>query len=85
MVARSGPVGGGAREPVLDLDPDSPEANTLRGTLKESLGDDHSAYHSYRRALTNDRHYGPALDGMRRYCERWGVDFNNKSINPAAE
>jgi DNA-binding response OmpR family regulator len=70
---------------ALDLNPDSAEAHALRGALKESLGEHHSAYHSYRRALANDRHYGPALDGLRRYCERSGLDFNDTRVNPAAE
>jgi DNA-binding response OmpR family regulator len=70
---------------ALDLEPDSAEAHTLRGALKESLGEYHAAYQSYRRALTHDRHHGPALDGLRYYCERSGLDFHNKLINPAAE
>ena len=70
---------------AIDLDPDSAEAHTLRGTLKETLGEHHSAYQSYRRALAIDPHDRSALEGMKRYCERSGLDFNNKLINPAAE
>jgi DNA-binding response OmpR family regulator len=70
---------------VIDLDPGSTEAHTLLGVLHESLGEDHAAYRSYRTALTHDRHYGPALDGMKRYCERSGLDFNNRNINPGAD
>jgi DNA-binding NtrC family response regulator len=70
---------------ALELDPESAEAHTLRGNVEESLGSHHSAYQSYRRALSHDRHHGPALDGMRRYCERFGLDLNNRLINPVAE
>jgi len=31
------------------------------------------------------RHYQPALDNLRRYCERFGLDFHSKAINPAAD
>ncbi|MGC8638535.1 MAG: tetratricopeptide repeat protein [Isosphaeraceae bacterium] len=69
---------------MLDLDPDSPRVHTLLGELHERLGEPHSAYRSYRAALLEDRTYGPALDGMKRYCDRMGLDFNNVRINPGA-
>jgi DNA-binding response OmpR family regulator len=71
-------------EQVLDLEPNSAEAHTLMGVLHESLGQDHAAYRSYKAALSADRHHQPAVDNMRRYCERFGLDFHNRSINPAA-
>lgn len=71
-------------EQALDLEPNSPEAQTLMGVLYESRGQDHAAYRSYRAALSADPHHGPARDNLRRYCERFGLDFNNRSINPAA-
>ena len=71
-------------EQALDLAPDSAEAQTLMGVLRESLGQDHAAYHAYRAALNADPHYGPAHDNLRRYCDRFGLDFHNRSINPAA-
>ena len=71
-------------EQALDLEPNSPEAQTLMGVLYESRGQDHAAYRSYRAALGADPHHGPARDNLRRYCERFGLDFNNRSINPAA-
>jgi hypothetical protein len=70
---------------AIALAPDSAEAHTLMGTLQEAEGQNHAAYHSYKAALVADRHYGPARDRMRRYCERFGLDFDNKAINPAAE
>jgi CheY-like chemotaxis protein len=70
---------------ALDLDPDSPAAHTPRGALQENLGRHHAAYQSYRKALTGNRHHGPARDGMRRSCERFSLDYNNKAINPGAE
>jgi DNA-binding response OmpR family regulator len=71
-------------EQALDLVPDSAEAHTLMGILHESCGEDHAAYHSYKAALESDPRYGPARDNMRRYCERFGLDHNNKAINPGA-
>lgn len=68
---------------ALEIDPDSAAANTLWGDLHERLGEHHAAYQCYRRVLTQDRCYGPALDGMRRYCERFGLDPHNRAINPA--
>jgi hypothetical protein len=55
------------------------------GILRESRGQDHAAYLSYKTALTADPHYAPAKDNMRRYCERFGLDHHNKAINPGAE
>jgi len=72
-------------EETLVLGPDSAEAQNLMGVLRETLGQDLAAYEAYRMALEADPHYGPALDNMRRYCERSGLDFDNWSINPGAE
>jgi DNA-binding NtrC family response regulator len=72
-------------EEALELEPDSAEAHTLMGVLRESLGQDHAAYHAYRTALQADPQYGPARENLRRYCERFGLDFRNKAINPGAD
>jgi DNA-binding response OmpR family regulator len=72
-------------EEALELAPTSAEAHTLMGVLRESLGQDHAAYHAYKIALYADPRYGPARDNLRRYCERFGLDFDNKAINPGAE
>jgi DNA-binding response OmpR family regulator len=72
-------------EEVLEREPDSAEAHHLMGVLRESLGQDRAAYEAYRTALEVDPHYLPALDRMRRYCVRCGLDFSNWSINPGAE
>jgi DNA-binding response OmpR family regulator len=72
-------------EQALDLVPGSAEAHTLMGILRESSGQDHAAYHSYRTALEADPHFGPARDNLRRYCERFGLDYHSKAINPGAE
>ena len=72
-------------EEVLDQAPDSHEAHTLMGVLHECLGQSHAAYHSYRTALECAPSYGPALDNLKRYCERFGLDFHNKAINPSAD
>lgn len=72
-------------EELLDQAPYSAEAHTLLGVLQESRGQDHAAYHSYKTALMADSHYTPALDNLHRYCQRFGLDFRSKAINPAAE
>jgi tetratricopeptide (TPR) repeat protein len=69
---------------ALDLAPGSPEAHTLRGLIHEALGQQHAAYHAYKTALQNDHGHGPALSLMRAYCDRFGLDFHNPRINPAA-
>jgi DNA-binding response OmpR family regulator len=74
-----------ALEEALVLAPDSAEAHTLMGVLRESLGQQHAAYHAYKSALEADPHYGPALDNMQRYCARYGLDVHNRAINPAAK
>lgn len=71
-------------EQALDLVPDSAEALTLMGILRESSGQDHAAYQAYKAALESDPGYGPARDNMQRYCERCGLDYHNQAINPAA-
>jgi DNA-binding response OmpR family regulator len=64
-------------EEALDLDPQSAEALTLKGVLHECRGQDHAAYHDYRAALESDPHYGPARDSLKRYCDRFGLDFQD--------
>jgi DNA-binding response OmpR family regulator len=70
---------------AIAFDPTSAEAHTLLGVLRESWGQDHAAYHCYKTALEIDPHFSPALDNLRRYCERSGLDFRSRAINPAAE
>src|SRR5262249_55517592 len=70
-------------ERALDVAPDSAEALTLMGVLRESRGQDHAAYHAYRQALAANPGYGPARDNLRRYCARVGLDPDNPQINPA--
>ena len=69
---------------VLDIVPDSAEVLTLMGVLHECWGQNHAAYHSYKKALTASPHYEPAQDNMRRYCVRFGLDPESPQINPAA-
>jgi two-component SAPR family response regulator len=69
---------------AIDLDGACAEAHTLLGVLHETLGEPHSAYHSYKAALEADHGCTPALVQMRRYCERFCLDFENPDINPAA-
>jgi DNA-binding response OmpR family regulator len=70
---------------AIDLDPGSAEAHNLLGALREESGRPHAAYQSYKAALRADRSYGPALDNMRRYCARYGLDSGNAAINPGAQ
>ena len=69
---------------ALDLEPNSAEAHNLMGVLHESLGQDHAAYRSYKAALRPTGTISPQWTTCRRYCERFGLDFHNRSINPAA-
>jgi CheY-like chemotaxis protein len=69
---------------ALELDPSSPEAHALRGIVHEGFDEPHTAYRSYRRALTIDPRHSLALRLMEAYCHRFGIDPNNPRINPAA-
>ncbi|HEV3166854.1 MAG TPA: response regulator [Isosphaeraceae bacterium] len=70
---------------VIEKDPDSAEAHNLLGTLHERLGEVHTAYHSYKAALASDPSHEYALKNIKRYCERFGLDFNSPLINPGAK
>jgi DNA-binding response OmpR family regulator len=63
---------------VIALDPESAVAHNLMGLLHENLGEHHASYHSFRAALRADRHYRPALENLRRYCERFGLDLHDR-------
>jgi tetratricopeptide (TPR) repeat protein len=69
---------------ALSCDPESAEARSLMGVVHERLSEHHSAYRFYRAALELDRYDTIALAGLRRYCERFRLDFRNPAINPAA-
>jgi DNA-binding response OmpR family regulator len=71
-------------EEALELVPDSAEAHTLMGVLRETLGQPHAAYRAYRLALQADPHYSPAVDNMKQYCARFNLDARNVAINPGA-
>jgi CheY-like chemotaxis protein len=69
---------------ALNQNPNSSEAHTLKGIFHETLGEHHTAYHAYKAALALDPRHGPAQRLMRSYCERFGFDPDNPSINPGA-
>ena len=71
-------------ERLTDVEPDCAEGLGLMGAVLEARGNEHGAFHEYRRALALDPGLPRALDGLRRYCERKGLDFNDPRINPAA-
>lgn len=71
-------------ERLTDVEPDCAEGLALMGAVLEARGNEHGAFHEYRRALALDPSLPRALDGLRRYCERKGLDFNDPRINPAA-
>lgn len=70
-------------EEALDLNEHSAEAHTLLGLVHECRGQNHAAYHSYKQALSSDPDFGPALDNLRLYCQKYGLDFQSPSINTA--
>jgi len=69
---------------AVDSRPEWAEAWALLGALRERLGEYHAAYQCYRVALVLDRYETISLGGIRRYCERFGLDFRNPAVNPAA-
>jgi DNA-binding response OmpR family regulator len=69
-------------EQALDQDARSAEALTLKGVLHECRGQDHAAFHDYRAALESDPHYGPAEVNLRRYCDRFGIDYRTILTRP---
>jgi CheY-like chemotaxis protein len=60
---------------AIDQDPDSAVAHNLMGVLHQRLGAHHASLHSFQAALRADPHYEPALESLRRYCGRFGLDF----------
>ena len=70
-------------EEALDINEHSAEAHTLLGLVHECRGQNHAAYHSYKQALAADPNFGPALDNLRLYCQKYGLDFQSPAINPA--
>jgi tetratricopeptide (TPR) repeat protein len=68
-----------------DIDPESAEVQSLMGVLHERLREHHADYQCYKTALKIDRHDSIARAGLRRYCDRFGLDFLNKTINPALD
>jgi lipoprotein NlpI len=70
---------------ALDAEPESAEVQTLMGVLHERLGQFHAGYHCYKLALELDWHNPVARAGLRRFCERFGLDFHRKAINPALD
>lgn len=69
---------------LIEKDVESAEAYFLLGTLREQLNEFHAAYHSFKAVLAIDRGHALALQGLKRYCERFGLDHNDPLINPAA-
>ena len=70
---------------ALDTDSNSAEGRSLMGVLHERLGEYHAAYRCFRLALEIDRFDPIARGGLRRYCQRFGLDFHSRAINPAAD
>jgi DNA-binding response OmpR family regulator len=70
---------------AIDRDPRSAVAHNLMGVLHLRLGEHHAAYHSFRAALSADRHYEPALENLRRHCDRFGPDFHLDGLIPVAQ
>jgi tetratricopeptide (TPR) repeat protein len=69
---------------ALRREPASAEAWGLMGALRDRLGESHAAYRCFRTALALDRYDRLSLSGLRRCCDRFHLDFQDPSINPAA-
>jgi lipoprotein NlpI len=65
---------------VIDVDPESAVAQNLMGVLHERLGEHHASYQSFRAALRADPDYEPARENLRRYCERFDLDLEDKTF-----
>jgi DNA-binding response OmpR family regulator len=70
---------------AIDRDPDSAVAHNLMGVLHLRLGEHHASYRSFRAALRADRDYEPALENLRRHCDRFGLDFHRDGLIPVAQ
>jgi hypothetical protein len=70
---------------TLDAEPESADVRTLMGVLHDRLGEFHAAYQCYKLALEFDRHNVIARAGLRRYCERFGLEIHRNTINPSLD
>jgi DNA-binding response OmpR family regulator len=70
---------------AIDRHPDSAVAHNLMGVLHLRLGEHHAAYQSFRAALRADRDYEPAVENLRRHCDRFGPDFELDGLIPVAQ
>jgi DNA-binding response OmpR family regulator len=70
---------------AIDRDPRSAVANNLMGVLHLRLGEHHAAYHSFCAALRADGEYEPAVQNLRRHCDRFSPDFHLAGLIPVAQ
>jgi two-component system response regulator FixJ len=66
---------------IIALDPEWAAAHNLMGVIHQSLGEHRASCQSFRAALRADGHYEPALENLRRYCERFGRDFQHTAFD----
>jgi DNA-binding response OmpR family regulator len=64
---------------AIERDPGSAVAHNLMGLLHERRGEHRASHHSFRAALRADPSYAPALENLRRHCDRFGLDFQSAS------
>jgi DNA-binding response OmpR family regulator len=64
---------------AIERDPTSAVAHTLMGLLHERLGEHHASRQCFRAALRADRCYGPAVEKLRRYRDRFGPDRHSRA------
>ncbi len=64
---------------AIERDPGSAVAHNLMGLLHEGLGEHRASYHSFRAALRADPSYAPALENLRRHCDRFGLNLQPMS------
>ena len=69
---------------AIERDARSAVAHNLMGLLHERLGEHRAAYHSFRAAIRADRSYRPALENLRRHCDRFGPDAPDRAVPVAA-
>jgi DNA-binding response OmpR family regulator len=69
---------------ALERDPGSAVAHNLMGLLHEGLGEHRASLHSFRASLRADPSYTPALENLRRHCDRFGLNLQTMSHVGAA-
>jgi DNA-binding response OmpR family regulator len=64
---------------AIEREPGSAVAHNLMGLLHERRGEHRACFHSFRAAFRADPSYAPAVENLRRHCDRFGLNFQSVS------